>query len=52
MVRAHWQRKGFIIGPLGLLIAIQATYLGCTLITNNTSEFTRVPNLLAVNWAR
>ena len=51
-LRAHLQRKGRLIGPLDLLIAAHASYLGCTLVTNNLAEFSRVPNLIAENWAR
>jgi tRNA(fMet)-specific endonuclease VapC len=51
-LRTHLQRKGLIIGPMDLLIAAHASYLGCTLVTNNTSEFMRVPHLLVENWAR
>jgi tRNA(fMet)-specific endonuclease VapC len=51
-IRAYLQSKGRVIGPLDLLIAAHASYLGCTLVTNNTSEFLRVPNLLVENWTR
>jgi predicted nucleic acid-binding protein len=34
-----------------LLITAHARALGLTLVTNNTAEFGRVPDLLIENWA-
>jgi tRNA(fMet)-specific endonuclease VapC len=38
------------IGPYDLMLAAQALRLGATLITNNTSEFARVPGLTVEDW--
>lgn len=50
-IRAKLRREGKNIGPLDLLIAVHALYLKSTLVTNNTSEFKRIPGLKVVNWA-
>ena len=49
-IRADLTHKGRLIGPLDLLIAAHALYLNMTLVTNNTKEFSRVPNLRIDNW--
>ncbi|MGF1470774.1 MAG: type II toxin-antitoxin system VapC family toxin [Rubrobacteraceae bacterium] len=49
-IRATLEKQGTPVGPLDTLIAAQAVSLGATLITNNTREFTRVPNLKLDNW--
>ena len=51
-IRASLESAGTVIGPLDMLIAAHAYSLGCTLVTNNTKEFNRVPNLLVENWAK
>jgi tRNA(fMet)-specific endonuclease VapC len=38
------------IGPYDLMLAAQALRLGATIITNNTSEFVRIPGLVVENW--
>ena len=50
-IRAYLERQGTPIGPLDLLIAAHALSTGCTLVTNNESEFSRVPGLTVENWA-
>ena len=45
------ERQGTPIGPLDTLIAAHALSLDVTLVTNNTREFSRVPDLKVVNWA-
>jgi tRNA(fMet)-specific endonuclease VapC len=50
-IRAHLEREGKPIGSLDLLIAAHALSLNSFLITNNESEFKRVPNLKIENWA-
>jgi tRNA(fMet)-specific endonuclease VapC len=42
--------RGQIIGPNDLMIAAIAQANGLTLVTDNTSEFLRVPNLPVENW--
>jgi tRNA(fMet)-specific endonuclease VapC len=51
-IRAALERRGRLIGPLDLLIAVHALALGATLVTHNTREFRRVPALPVENWAR
>ena len=49
-LRADLAKKGIPIGPLDLLIAAHALYLGITLVTNNISEFSRIADLHTENW--
>ncbi len=49
-IRAHLKTHGTTIGANDLLIAAHARYLGLTLVTNNTREFERVPQLKIENW--
>ena len=50
-VRCALEALGNSIGPLDTLIAAHALALGATLVTNNTTEFARVPGLPCENWA-
>ncbi|MGQ0652673.1 MAG: type II toxin-antitoxin system VapC family toxin [Betaproteobacteria bacterium] len=43
--------RGTPIGEFDALIAAHAASLRCTLVTNNTRHFSRVPGLVAENWA-
>ena len=49
-LRAHLATVGQPIGPYDLLIAAIARTHGLTLVTHNTSEFSRVPGLTLVDW--
>jgi tRNA(fMet)-specific endonuclease VapC len=49
-IRAHLAGLGTPIGPNDLLIASIAIANGRTLVTNNTSEFSRVPGLKLEDW--
>lgn len=49
-LRHHLQRQGTPIGSIDMLIASHALALDLTLITNNTDEFSRIPNLKLENW--
>lgn len=49
-IRNTLERAGTPIGPNDLLIAAHARALGLTLVTDNTSEFSRVPGLTVENW--
>jgi len=49
--RAALEAQGTPIGALDTLIAAHALCLGLTLVTNNTSEFSRVADLRLANWA-
>ena len=49
-LRRHLDTLGTPIGPYDLQIAAIALVNGCTLITHNTREFSRVPGLLLEDW--
>lgn len=49
-IRRHLERLGMPIGPYDLQIAAIALVNGATLVTHNTNEFSRVPNLLIEDW--
>jgi tRNA(fMet)-specific endonuclease VapC len=51
VIRAALERAGRIIGAYDLQIAAQALRRDLTLVTNNTREFERVPELKLENWA-
>lgn len=49
-IRSALERSGQPIGPNDLLIATHARTLGVTMVTNNVSEFRRVPDLAVEDW--
>jgi tRNA(fMet)-specific endonuclease VapC len=49
-LRASLEAAGTPIGPLDTQIAAHALALGVTLVSNNTREFERVPDLRLANW--
>ncbi len=49
-IRARLKAEGTMIGANDLLLAAHARSLGLTLVTNNTREFARVPQLKIENW--
>lgn len=49
-LRAALESRGTPIGPYDLLIAATALQHGLTVVTNNLSEFSRVPNLTMESW--
>jgi len=49
-IRIHLEGKGTPIGAYDLLIAGHAQALGYTLVSNNASEFSRVPGLTLMGW--
>jgi len=49
-LRATLEKQGTPIGPLDTMIAAHALSLGVKLITNNTREFNRVPELTVIDW--
>jgi tRNA(fMet)-specific endonuclease VapC len=51
-IRHHLEALGTPIGPYDLQIAAIALAKGLTLVTNNTSEFSRVPGLTFDDWQR
>jgi tRNA(fMet)-specific endonuclease VapC len=51
-IRAHLEQLGNPIGPNDLFIAAHALALEATLVTDNESEFRRVPGLAVENWLK
>lgn len=49
-IRAFLEKTGIPIGSLDLMIAAHAQSLNSILVTNNTKEFSRVPNLKIEDW--
>jgi len=49
-IRAHLKRQGMPIGNMDLLIAAHALAEDAVLVTNNTHEFCRVPELKLEDW--
>ncbi len=49
-IRAHLKETGTPIGAMDLLIATHALFQDAVLVTNNVSEFRRVPDLQVENW--
>jgi tRNA(fMet)-specific endonuclease VapC len=49
-VRASLERTGNVIGSMDLLIGAHALSLNVILVTNNTGEFKRIPNLKIEDW--
>ncbi len=49
-IREFLVRRGTPIGANDLLIAAHARSIGATLVTNNSSEFRRVPDLRTASW--
>jgi len=51
-IRSLLEAQGTIIGEADLWIAATARAAAGTLVTNNTGEFSRVPNLLITDWTQ
>ncbi len=49
-IRWYLEQRGKIIGPYDLMLAGQALSLEISLVTHNTREFRRVPELLLEDW--
>jgi tRNA(fMet)-specific endonuclease VapC len=49
-IRAHLKEKGTPIGAMDFLIATHALFVDAVLVTDNTREFERVPDLKLENW--
>lgn len=50
LIRAGLERRGQIIGPYDMQIAAQSISRDLILVTNNTSEFSRISNIKLENW--
>jgi len=49
-IRHALKTKGTLIGSNDLMIAAHARSVGATVVTNNTRDFERVPQLSVENW--
>jgi tRNA(fMet)-specific endonuclease VapC len=49
-IRGYLEKQGTPIGPYDIQLAAQAFTRDVTLITHNTGEFSRVPNLKVKDW--
>jgi len=49
-IRVELEKQGNPIGPYDILIAATAIANRATLVTHNTKEFSRIENLLIVDW--
>ena len=52
LLRARLERSGTPIGRNDLLIGAHAQALGCTMVTDNETEFRRIDDLQCENWLR
>jgi tRNA(fMet)-specific endonuclease VapC len=52
IVRESLEAAGLVIGAMDLLIAAHALALNAVLVTNNATDFARVPGLQTDNWSR
>lgn len=50
-IRTYLEAQGTPIGSLDTLIAAHALSQNLTLITNNTREFSRIPDLMVEDWS-
>jgi len=50
LVRAALEQAGSMNGSMDLLIGAHALSLDLILVTNNTGEFKRIPNLIVEDW--
>jgi tRNA(fMet)-specific endonuclease VapC len=51
-IRTALESSGTPISEADLWIAATARSVGGTLVTNNSREFSRVPNLLIADWSK
>jgi tRNA(fMet)-specific endonuclease VapC len=51
-IRADLEARGTRIGAYDTLIGGQCLRHGLTLVTNNVSEFSRIPGLMFVDWTK
>ena len=51
-IRAYLEQKGTPIGPYDIQIAAQGLAKDLTVITHNTDEFSRIPDLKLEDWVK
>jgi len=51
-IRSHLEKAGQPIGVNDVHIAAHARSEGLVVVTNNTSEFSRIPGLMVENWVQ
>ena len=49
-IRGFLEKQGKIIGPYDYLIAAQGITKGLTVVTHNTREFERIPDIIFEDW--
>lgn len=49
-IRAFLEEKGKVIGPYDIQIAAQGVSRGLVVVTHNTREFSRVPDICLEDW--
>jgi tRNA(fMet)-specific endonuclease VapC len=49
-IKAHLRRSGMLLEDVDLLLAATARTFGLVLVSNNTSHFGRIPDLIIQNW--
>lgn len=49
-VRRYLEQRGQLVGPYDMQIAAIALANGCTVVTHNTAESSRVPGLVIEDW--
>jgi tRNA(fMet)-specific endonuclease VapC len=52
LIRTNLEKTGKTIGGNDYLIAAQAIAFGCTIVTDNHAEFSRIDGLVCENWLR
>ncbi|GHT59981.1 nucleic acid-binding protein [Spirochaetia bacterium] len=50
LIRAHLEQNGMVIGPNDLVIAATVMAHNGVLVSHNTGEFKRIPDLLLEDW--
>ena len=52
LIRTWLEKEGKPIGPIDMLLASQARSKGIVLVTENESEFRKIPGLKIENWTK
>ena len=51
-IRAYLEQRGTPVGPYDVQIAAQGLARNITVVTHNTGEFSRIPNLRLEDWVK